>query len=80
MFLGASAVLVASTIEDCRAPTATGGGIAVISANVTLIGSRVERCDASDGGAMGVITGDLALLDGSVLSGSSAARFGGGLH
>ena len=73
-------MLVASTIEDCRAPTSAGGGIAVISANVTLIGSRVERCDASDGGAMGVITGDLALLDGSVLSGSSAARFGGGLH
>ena len=79
MFLGASAVLVASTIEHCRA-TSTSGGIQVISANVTLIGSRVERCDAGDAGAMGVITGDIALLDGSVLSGSSAARYGGGLH
>ena len=76
----ASAVLVESTISDCAGET--GGGLfALDQANVTLTGgSRIERCTAPRGGGIQALKGDVALLEGSVISECHAGRFAGGMH
>ena len=75
----ASAVLVESTIADCTG--ITGGGLyAVDQANVTLKGgSRVERCTAVRGGGIQGFDGDVAILEGTVIS-ECHARYGCGMH
>ena len=74
----ASVVLVESVIVDCAASGDSGGGLQAYRANVTLKGgSRIERCYARmGGGALLAGYSDVALLDGSVLSGCSG--WGGG--
>ena len=79
---GASAVLVDSAIVDCAAPFGAGGCVfAHDHANLTLRGSRIERCRAFYGG--GVEAAEYChvdILEGSVLSECHASEFNGGLH
>ena len=79
---GSSAVLVDSTIADCRASDSFGGGLLARDANVTLEGgSRIERCYARFlGGAMLGANSNVALLNGSVISESYSNLQAGGLH
>ena len=77
---GASAVLVDSVIADCACTNAAVGGGAYVgayagpegAANLTLRGSRIERCNATAGpgwgGAIGVYHGSRVELLHSVLS------------
>ena len=80
MRFGASAVLVESTIADCATRDSRGGGAYVDQANLTLQGSRVERCLADYGGGLLAWEADVALLEGSVLSECHAIEYGGGLR
>ena len=79
---GSSAVLVDSTIADCRASNSFGGGVLARDANVTLEGgSRIERCwSRMGGGALLARDSNVALLNGSVISESYSNSQGGGLH
>ena len=74
----ASAVLEESTIADCAGYT--GGAVFGVQANVTVKGGRFERCTAARGGGILAFKGDVALLEGSVISECHAERFGGALH
>ena len=79
---GSSAVLVDSTIADCRASNSFGGGVLARDANVTLEGGcRIERCwSRMGGGALLARDSNVALLNGSVISESYSNSQGGGLH
>ena len=79
---GSSAVLVDSTIADCRASNSFGGGVIARDANLTLEGgSRIERCwSRMGGGALLARDSNVALLNGSVISESYSNSQGGGLH
>ena len=79
---GSSAVLVDSTIADCRASNSFGGGVLARDANVTLEGgSRIERCwSRMGGGALLARDSNVALLNGSVIGESYSNTQGGGLH
>ena len=79
---GSSAVLVDSTIADCRASNSFGGGVLARDANVTLEGgSRIERCwSRMGGGALLAKDSNVALLNGSVIGESYSNSQGGGLH
>ena len=75
----ASAVLVESTIADCVG--FSGGALFVLDqANVTVKGGAFERCAAARGGGFLAFNGDVALLEGSVISQCHAGAYGGGLH
>ena len=79
---GASAVLVDSVIADCACTNAGAGGGAYVhdEANLTLRGSRIERCNASAGpgwgGAIAVYYGSRVELLHSVLSECRGNRAG----
>ena len=79
---GSSAVLVDSTIADCRASNSFGGGVIARAANLTLEGgSRIERCwSRGGGGALLAKDSNVALLNGSVIGESYSNVMGGGLH
>ena len=79
---GSSAVLVDSTIADCRASNSFGGGVIARDANLTLEGgSRIERCwSRGGGGALLAKDSNVALLNGSVIGESYSNVMGGGLH
>ena len=79
---GSSAVLVDSTIADCRASNSFGGGLLARDANLTLKGgSRIERCFARlGGGALGARDSNVMLLNGTIINESSTNLWGGGLH
>ena len=79
---GSSAVLVDSTIADCRASNSFGGGVIARDANLTLEGgSRIERCwSRLGGGALLAKDSNVALLNGSVIGESYSNVMGGGLH
>lgn len=75
----ASAVLVESTIADCVG--FSGGALFVLDqANVTVKGGHFERCAAARGGGFLAFNGDVALLEGSVISACRADFYGGGMH
>ena len=79
----ASAVLVDSAIADCAAPDFGCGGGAVVydNANLTLRGSRIERCRAFYGGGVQAYKHCHAdVLEGSVLSECHAIEYDGGLQ
>ena len=79
---GASAVLVESAIVDSAARNfgSGGGAYAYDQANLTLRGSRVERCRALYGGAVNAYSScHVDILEGSVLSECHAASYSGGL-
>ena len=79
---GARAVLVESTIADCATPKGGGGGAhAHEQANLTLRGSRVERCLGFFGGGVnGYWYCHVDVLEGSVLRECIATDYSGGLH
>ena len=79
----ASAVLVDSAIADCAAPDFGCGGGAVVRdhANLTLRGSRIERCRAFYGGGVQAYKHcHVDVLEGSVLSECHAIEYDGGLQ
>ena len=79
----ASAVLVDSAIADCAAPDFGCGGGAVVrdNANLTLRGSRIERCRAVYGGGIEAYQYcHVDILEGSVLSECHAVETAGGMH
>ena len=78
---GARAVLVESTIADCTAVVA-GGGVCLEQANISLHGSRVERCRAAlyGGGIEAYDRSHVDLLEGSVISDCSSGEYTGGLE
>ena len=70
------AVLVESTIADC-ARDSRGGGAHVEQANLTLRGSRIERCRAFYGGGVQAYKHcHVDVLEGSVLSECHASLAG----
>ena len=80
---GASAMLLDSAIADCECPNSGSGGgaYAYEKANLTLRGSRVERCRAFYGGGVSTYRFCHAdILEGSVLSKCHAIQYSGGLH
>ena len=80
---GASAVLVDSMIVDSAAPDFGGGGGAYAHdlANLTLRGSRIERCRAFYGaGVQAFEECHVDILEGSVLSECHSAAYDGGLQ
>jgi hypothetical protein len=64
---GARAVLMESTIADCASVSGGGGVGASPHANVTLQGSRIERCNATWGGGIAMYLGSHVEMDGSVI-------------
>ena len=83
VWLGASAVLLDSMIADCAAPDNGGGGgaSAYQHANLTLRGSRVERCRATySAGVQALEYCIVEILEGSILSECHALSYDGGLH
>jgi len=76
---GASALLLDCTIADCNA-AASGGGIRARRANLTLKGSRVQRCHSSrySGGILSSFC-NMELLDGSIIT-ECTAQSGAGMR
>ena len=79
---GTIAVLVESTIADCAAGDASGGGLFLgYQSNATLKGgSLVECCTAYRGGGILAYEADLELLEGSVVRECHTPFCAGGLH
>ena len=79
VYSGASALLVGSTLADCRGGL-RGGGLRAMDANVTLKGgSRVQRCHSISGGGLSGRHCSMGLLGGSIIT-ECTAESGSGMR
>ena len=78
VYSGASALLVGSTLADCRGGL-RGGGLRAMDANVTLKGSRVQRCHSLQGGGLSGRHCSMGLLGGSIIT-ECTAESGSGMR